>query len=370
MSKKFKEQHIDSTHPFTQVSLSKGEAGDDAIYCIPSRGNIPVPCDSNNANPVYTGAVSYLRVLRAGLIIADESTANGWSASVTAISNGTGSISGLTFTLESITDAVGYVDISISKSGENTLYARIYFFRIHKGVTGDQGIQGIQGIQGATGAAGAVGNDGDGVVIVKKKIRLIDAEQTGDVGDDSGSICYLNGHGFEVGENVEITNSIAYDYDGIYVVSEVVDVDSFRLEGLTYVSDGVVSFTNLSNIRNVNPRSGQSIYLTDIIPEKYKAFGIFIYCSSFDITAATPTVVLYAGTGLPNDHYNLIYSKYISYEGDQIDEDISSLSFFSDVLDSKKTFYLYLFIQSWTNRFDDFNDLELELNIACYNYAH
>ena len=88
MSKKFKQQHLDTAHPFNNISLSKGDPGDDAIYAIPSRGNIPVPCDSDNSNPDYTGAVSYLRVLEVGYIVGSESAANGWTATLTAISGG------------------------------------------------------------------------------------------------------------------------------------------------------------------------------------------------------------------------------------------------------------------------------------------
>ena len=370
MSKKFKEQHIDTAHPFRDISLSKGADGDDAIYSIPSRLNISVPCDSDSTNPNYTGAVSYLRVFKSGRVVGSESAANGWTATITSISNGTGSISStMTFTLASITGDIGHVDISLSKLGERTLYNRIYFFRVHKGETGDQGIQGIQGIQGATGNTGATGASGDdGVTIIKKRIKLLEAERTGQIEDDSGLICLLTAHNYEVGDSIEITGSTPYDYNGVAEVTEVPSVNSFRI-ARSHVLDSTASFTNLSNIRKLDTQ--QSVYFIDIIPRKYQAFKMFLYAKEFSSSGSASYSILrvYAGTGTSgSDIYDLVSTKYINSVDDQINNSLESKSFFSDISDFEKTFYLNFHVISG-NGIHLFTDLEIELSIVCYNYS-
>ncbi len=365
----FKDKTLDSSHPFLKTSLSKGDKGDPAIFVMPSPQIIGIPTESDGSSPDYTLAESNLSVIKSGEVIADESNANGFTATIESITGGTGSFVGLYFSLDSITAARGRALISISKAGYTTMYAIIDFMRVPKGETGDTGDTGPQGDAGATGATGLAGEDGDGVVILKKDVNFYAPERSVDISNDSGARLTRTDHHCAVGEIVQIDSGT---YAGEYEVSEVIDDDNFRLDGLVYSVDESTTFTNLSHFRNTDNHE-QDIKLPGIIPAKYLPFKMVIYENSIE-TATSAAIALFMGEAL----YDTVgWNDYLSGEifdggAPGLDEhviiDVSDK--FINIHPTAK--HIYFHVTTYPSRiydFDDFDSLSIRLMIVCYNFA-
>lgn len=372
MSKKFTPNIPDSTHPFQNVTFVKGDRGYPAQFCIPSIAVLAVPTDADGNNGVFTYAVSHLRIIEAGKVIANEGLLNGWSISdidregCTASGEGT-----LTFNLLTLTADTGYADITISKTGQSDLFVRIHFFKSKAGATGPAGATGAQGIQGITGSQGVAGTDGDGIIVIKKTVGLKSDERAAPTTEGAGGkiICTTAGaHDVVQGEKIRITSSVfslATYKDGL--VTSIIGANSF-LTDIDYEADDATSyFYSFWYFRSFSNGSLQSVHFDDLIPARYKILSVNVYCTVWD--AGNPgSVYLYCGSAAypSSGWYDYMSNVLIDAVAAQQRVDLSDGFFTLDIDPDEVSFYLSAatypasFV-SW----NDLVDLEIDFMVVC-----
>lgn len=98
-----------------------------------------LPADASGVVTSFAGAVSTLSILLSGL---DDSSA--WSVTC-AVSGLSGSLSGKTYTVSSMSAESGYVDFTAKKAGYADLVKRFHVGKVRQGIEGDPGTPGAAG---------------------------------------------------------------------------------------------------------------------------------------------------------------------------------------------------------------------------------
>ena len=152
----------DSTDPSKYTwTLIKGQDGNDAITAVLSNESVNVPANSSGNVTSYVGASTTMKIMKGTV----DDSAN-WTVSVSATSNLSGTLSGKTYTVSSLSANSGYVDLTASRSGYASITKRFTVSKSMQGATGpqgpkgDTGPQGLQGIQGPKGDQGIQGPKG------------------------------------------------------------------------------------------------------------------------------------------------------------------------------------------------------------------
>ena len=148
--KNFPPSSSDSSKPILVATTLSGDQGDPALYTVPVSPVVPIPCDNDGTNPVYTSATSKIYILKAGAV------QTGWTLAYVDGSGCTGTVNNTveprTATIANVSAISGYANFTAAKSGEETLYFRVYFAKMPEGATGAKGDTGDTGAKGDTGA--------------------------------------------------------------------------------------------------------------------------------------------------------------------------------------------------------------------------
>jgi len=360
----------DSSRPFWSATGPQGEAGISALYVIPSNPNVMIPVDNAGANPSYTLNFSYLYIYKAGVIqtgwIIDSVVEYGCSHTEELVSGS------LFVRITSVLANTGYIQFTLTKSGEETLTAIVSYTKLYEGPTGIQGAQGNTGSTGAAGVKGDTGNDGTGLVVVKKTIEVKEPPLV-TVANVSGSyrLTFPSAHGLEVDEPILVFEiDSAHDSYGI-----VTNIISTTIVDTTCLYRDA-SFKNVRQMRHFcqgdlfnrfNGTVAQTIDFSGIFPVGAKLVEMHLVR-----TVNGGTMLAYAGkVSNPDVGWNLYLNGEMSTNVDDVNTAI--LSTHSDELivsssDTKRDLYLHG-IPYYVDWETDLIDAEWELHASYINYT-
>lgn len=270
--KNFPPSSGDSSKPILVANVSTGPEGPAAVYAYPAGPVVPIPCDNDGSNPVYTSATSDILVYQDGLLL------TGWTMAYITGSNCDATVNNgvepRTVTIDNVTAISGYADFTATKAGV-ILSFRVYFSKMPQGEQGIQGIKGDQGDKGDTGLTGAAGTDGTGLAMLKFTVSVKD-EFTGTVGiTDSGGFMRLT---FSVDPGLVETEWLymqsitpTWQYDGY--VTAVIGGGVYDTN-VVYEAGGTMYVWSYRNFRKggpwpsagVNAVGSQDLYFDFILP--------------------------------------------------------------------------------------------------------
>jgi len=326
MATRFPPGSSDSNKSILTATGLKGDQGDPALSVVLQAPSIVIPCDNDDANPVFTEAGSQVYILKAGVV------QTGWTLVYGSGVNCTGAVDNASEPREvgitAITDDTGYAVFTATKSGEVTQNFRFYFARGKAGVQGATGSTGSAGSTGATGAAGPAGGDGTGLVIAHKTITVEAGETVTkqDYGDGALQLNYSGAHGLSVGDFVWVFQSGVYDNG--YGVVEVVDSDSVKLLATYDATGGTVTAFGTDNFRALNDAVNQVIQFVDIIPYGAKVLEwqlLYSDDNSGTIDPVTVDIGDVAAITLDSITPNWLNGAYLSNEGEVVARDRRSV---------------------------------------------
>ena len=261
---RFPPSSSDSSKPILIASDLKGDTGSSPVYVYPAVPVIPIPCDNDGSNPVYSAATSDILVYLGSVL------QTGWTLAYVTGSNCTGSVNNAveprTATIAAVTDIAGYAEFTAAKLG-TTLIFRVYFSKVPEGATGASGVTGPTGSTGATGSVGATGSDGTGVVVIKKTITIdagVVVASKEDYGDGTLQMNFASAHGYTLGDFVYIYGATIYDNE--VIITEIVDSDSIKVDIAYSGLGGTLTCYDQKLLRSVASIAAQNVGFNDIIP--------------------------------------------------------------------------------------------------------
>jgi hypothetical protein len=280
----------------TKTSL-KGDTGDSAWNIFPKSPIIPIPCDNDGSNPVYTSASSEILIMRANLV------QTGWTLAYVSGSGCNGTVNNTVeprqASIANVSAPSGYAEFTATKDGVVLLF-RLYFSKVPEGATGSAGATGATGPAGAAGATGAAGSDGTGLVVVKKEITVGTGVSVSkqDYGDGNLQINYPSSHGLLQGDYVWIYLSGVYN--GGYEVLTVVDADSVKLNVAYSAAVGTVTAYDAGKFRALADNSPQVVALNNFVPYGSKVLEWHIIWADANPPNVNPVSIDFGDTMVGN----------------------------------------------------------------------
>lgn len=259
----------DSSKPILALNQTVGETGPPALYAYPGAPVVPIPCDNDGGNPVYTTNRSNVYIYQGGDLQSGWTIYLYYGHNCSALVDSTPGDEHIN--IVNVTADSGYCDFTAIKSG-TTLRFSVYFTKVKEG---EQGATGSTGSQGATGAQGPAGNDGvasSGLLIQKFTANVREPYTTCTAADNGSGFTRLtfgSDPDIEVGEYMAWSESAQMRYGNVTaeISPTVYDTDNAWLFG------GSVRCWSMRYFRK-NTGSGsmwwnarpQSICIPNIIP--------------------------------------------------------------------------------------------------------